>query len=347
MTRIVLALAALLLFPPLAQAASFDCAKAGTSFEKAICASPELSLRDEVLAQAYATALGGLSKPVADGLKATQHAWLDYAARTCSDDAQPIPGNYTDDQTQCLSGEFSSRITSLEGSRMQGGYRFYPWELYLVERDPDATAETYNKVATKHFSTVKIDSDSDVAKAFNDMTENMRVDDDVKIGDGTNLFEKGTDNLAAGDISTDVENTTRLKDITSNRIALTSEYYWYGHGAAHGNYGITYTHFLINAKRKLVGTDVFSAGNWAKVFGKLVVERIKAKLGENYQGDDDKAVAASAVDPSRWDFSDDGIIVQFQPYEVAAYAVGAATVTIPWSDLGDILVDGAQDLVLY
>jgi uncharacterized protein len=61
MIRFVLALAALLLFVPIAQAASFDCSKAGTSFEKAICDNPELSKQDEVLAQAYATALGGLS----------------------------------------------------------------------------------------------------------------------------------------------------------------------------------------------------------------------------------------------------------------------------------------------
>src|SRR3954447_3414778 len=102
MIRILFALAALMLFVPVAQAASFDCSKAGTSFEKAICVSPDLSKQDEVLAQAYATALGGLSKPAADEVKATQHDWLDYAAKVCSDDAQPIQGDYTEDQTQCL-----------------------------------------------------------------------------------------------------------------------------------------------------------------------------------------------------------------------------------------------------
>src|SRR4051812_42452983 len=121
MIRILVALAALFLLTPVAQAASFDCAKAGTSFEKAICASPELSKLDETLARAYATALGGLSAAAAATVKATQHSWLDYAGKACSDDAQPIKGAYTDDQTQCLVATFRGRMKALESSRMQGG----------------------------------------------------------------------------------------------------------------------------------------------------------------------------------------------------------------------------------
>jgi uncharacterized protein len=133
MMRFVLAFALLFLaMPVVAQGASFDCGKAGTSFEKAICASPEASKADETLAQAYATALGGLSKDAADSVKATQHDWLDYAAKACSDDAQPIAGAYDDDQVQCLVTTIRDRIRDLEASRMLGGYRFYPWERYLV-----------------------------------------------------------------------------------------------------------------------------------------------------------------------------------------------------------------------
>src|SRR3569833_32668 len=90
MIRILLALAALMLFAPFAQAASFDCSKASTSFENAICNTPELSQKDEVLAQAYATAQGGLSADAASAVETDQHSWLDYAARACSAGAQPI-----------------------------------------------------------------------------------------------------------------------------------------------------------------------------------------------------------------------------------------------------------------
>ena len=48
---------ALLLAPLTAQAASFDCAKAGTATEKAICRDPALSKQDEAVAAAYKAAL--------------------------------------------------------------------------------------------------------------------------------------------------------------------------------------------------------------------------------------------------------------------------------------------------
>ena len=346
MIRIVLALGALL-FVPLAQAASFDCAKASTSFEKAICASPELSKLDETLAQAYATALGGLSAGAAASVKADQHDWLDYAARICSDDAQPIAGTYTADQTQCLAGEFGNRIGEFEASKMVGSYRFYPVERRLIERDPDATADTYNKVATKHFMTMKIDREDDIAKAFNELTENVRAADDFTIGEGTTLFVKGTDKLATGDTSNDVDVSTTVASVGSDRITLSTEYYWYGHGAAHGNYAISYTHFLTSEKRELVAADIFAGDNWQKSFGDMVVAKTKAQLGENYQGGSDQDVAASAVEPSRWDFSQDGLTVQFEPYEVAAYAMGAVRVTIPWTDLNDMLAENAQQIAIY
>jgi uncharacterized protein len=132
MTRIALTIIALLLLLPAAQAASFDCAKAGTSFEKAICADEGLSSQDEILAQAYATALGGLSTNAANEVKAGQKGWLSYAQRACSDEAEPITGAYDEEQTQCLATTFRNRIRALEASRMQGGYRFYPIDRYHV-----------------------------------------------------------------------------------------------------------------------------------------------------------------------------------------------------------------------
>src|SRR3569623_1373716 len=229
MIRFALALLALLVFVPVAQAASFDCAKAGTSFEKAICDSPDLSKQDEVLAQAYATALGGLTADAAAAVKASQHNWLGYAARICSDDAQPIKDEYTADQSTCLGGEFTTRIRELEASKMQGGYRFYPVEKFLFEKSGE---------------------------------------------------------LAAGDTSADIDVTTTVKEVTSSRITLTTDAYWYGHGAAHGNYMTRLAHFLIVEKRPLETSDVFKAKAWEKTFGKLVIDKAKADLGDEWQGDD-------------------------------------------------------------
>ncbi|MBV9516701.1 MAG: DUF1311 domain-containing protein, partial [Hyphomicrobiales bacterium] len=52
---------ALFLQDAAARAASFDCKKAGTVFEKTVCATPKLSQADDALAQAFAEALVPLS----------------------------------------------------------------------------------------------------------------------------------------------------------------------------------------------------------------------------------------------------------------------------------------------
>jgi uncharacterized protein len=345
MIRFVLALAALLLFVPIAQAASFDCAKAGTSFEKAICASPDLSKQDEVLAQAYATALGGLSADAAAAVKASQHSWLDYAARACGDDGQPISGEYTADQSTCLNGEFTNRIRQLEASKMQGGYRFYPVEKFLIEKDPDATDDAYQKIATKHFLTVKIDRDDDLATAFNAMTETIRLANDEQMGEDSHLFANGTQELAKGDTSADIDVTTTVDKASSAMITLSTSTYWFGHGAAHGNYGVSYDHFLVTEKRPLVAKDVFAGKGWEAKFAKLVIEKAKADLGDEWQGDDSNGdLTKSISDPSRWEFVDAGLTVVFNPYDVASYARGVVEVTIPWDQLTGLVTDNAQNL---
>jgi len=348
MIRIVLALAALLFLAPVAQAASFDCARAATSMEKAICSSPDLSKEDETLAIAYATAIGGLSAAALDQVKAAQHGWLDYAARVCSDDARPIAGTYTADQSQCLVGTYKDRIASLETSRMLGGYRFYPFERYLVEQDTDADSNSFNKVATKHFETVKIDGTDDLATAFNAMTEQMRADYDASSSDGdTAFFVKGTDTLTTGDTTDDIDITTTVKSVTDYRITLETTQSWYGHGAAHPNYGISYAHFLVQEKRPLKASDIFKGDDWQKTLTTLVTDKVKAQLGDAYFADSESDIPNFVADTSRWDFSQEGLIVQFQPYEVASYADGAVTVTIPWDQLTDLLADNGQAIATY
>lgn len=340
MIRLVTALIALFLLVPAAQAASFDCAKASTSFEKAICTHPDVSAADELLAKAYATAIGGLSTAALDSVKADQHQWLDYAARSCGDDAQPIAGEYTDDQASCLRSVIQSRVKDLEASRMQGGYRFYPVQRYLVEKDEEAQPEDYTKIASKQFSTVKIDDTGDLAKAFNAMTEAMRLET-------ADLFRKGSDQIDTGDTTTDVAITTTVSSVNDYRISLITDDYSFGHGAAHGNYGVTYAHFLVKEQRPLYASDIFSGKGWQKTLGKLVAENLKSQLEDGMWDDAESNVIELAADPSRWDFSREGLIVQFQPYEVTAYAAGAPTAVIPWDKLTDILSSDGEAIASY
>jgi len=340
MLKIILAVVALFFIASPAAAASFDCSKAQSPFEKAICSSPEVSAQDDILARAYQTALGGLSTDAANEIKSAQRAWLSYAEHSCSDDAQPIPGDYTDDQKGCLAATYRDRIRDLEASRMQGGYRFYPIDRYLVEKDTQALPEDFTKVADRQFQIVKIDGSDEVAAAFN-----AAID---KIIAGTpDIFEPGTTTLEGSDGTADDDTATKVSAVTSQRISLQTNEYWYGHGAAHGNYFITNRHFLLGEKRLLEASDIFEGDEWQSRLGQLALDGIKAKLGEDFYANSDDDVKAIAADPLRWDFSEEGLIIQFNIYEVTAYAMGAPTLTIPWGDLSAITTDHAEDIAYY
>jgi len=340
MIKAALALIALFLIASPAAGASFDCAKAQSPFEKAICSNPEVSKQDEILAKAYQTALGGLSTDAANEIKSAQRAWLDYAKHSCSDDAQPIAGAYTDEQKQCLAAVYRDRIGDLEASRMQGGYRFYPIDRYLVERDTEALPEDFSKVADRQFQIVKIDGADDTAMAFNGAVESI-------IAETRDLFEPGTTTIAASDGTSDNDTATKVSAVTNQRISLQTNEYWYGHGAAHGNYFITNRHFLLGEKRLLDAADVFEGEGWQDKLGQLALDGIKAKLGEDYFANSDDDVKAIAADPLRWDFAEEGLVIQFNIYEVTAYAMGAPTLTIPWGDLSAITTERAEEIAYY
>ena len=100
MKQRLIGLGVLALMPLTGQAASFDCKKASTAGEKAICADATLSKLDEELAQAYKQALKKGSK---ESVQAAQKAWL-KEQRSCGADRS------------CLENAYNTRIAQLQGT---------------------------------------------------------------------------------------------------------------------------------------------------------------------------------------------------------------------------------------
>ena len=94
-------LTAVAVMPLAGQAASFDCSRASTADEKAICADPELSKLDEQLAEAYKQAL---QKGPGTKVQADQSSWL-KERRACGADSS------------CLTSLYNKRIAQLQGVR--------------------------------------------------------------------------------------------------------------------------------------------------------------------------------------------------------------------------------------
>ena len=86
-------------FTSTAFAASFDCSKAGTSIEEAICSHPELSALDEQLASAFRAAVSLAADK--SQLQQEQHTWITQVRNKCED-------------ADCLALTYQNRIDVLE-----------------------------------------------------------------------------------------------------------------------------------------------------------------------------------------------------------------------------------------
>jgi uncharacterized protein len=333
------------LFVGSAAAASFDCNQATTAFERAICDNPELSADDDVLAVAYATAIGGLSSQAGVAMRAGQREWLAYVERACTPDGQPLTVPYDEDGVTCLLNEFSQRIERLEHSRMIGGKRFYLVEKFMTE--PPGGEEEWNKVTTRAFSTVQIDGDDALARGFNgyvDAQSEPLLSGFMPRAEGAEPAEGDTEDL---DFQSDVLNTVSVDRVASAMISLEAMQYWYGHGAAHGNYAISYWHFRTDEMRAVTAADIFAGEDWPEPLAGLVTTALRSFYGDALWDDVDQAVLDVVDDITRWRFTEQGIEFRFQPYEVTAYAAGSPTALVNWVQLRDLLTEGGESLASY
>lgn len=315
-----------------AQAASFDCAKASSQFEKAICDNDSLSEKDSTLAVAYATALGGLSEDALAIMRDGQRQWLNMTQRACTEDAEPAKVAYDETGIQCLSNLYDSRIATLENSRMVEGLRFYTADLFAFAPDPDGG--DYNKVATKKISTLRLDAQSELAAGFNAFVAEQTDYLASRIAAGP----KGED----FDVTSDEAVAIGVHNVNMYVISAELTESWYGHGAAHGNYAVSYMHYLRTENRPLKTSDVFAAQGWEDKLTQMVWEQLERDLGEYLQADSADDIKTQVTSIARWDFSPNGIGINFQPYEVASYADGARTVTISWQSIEDLVTGDAS-----
>lgn len=321
-----------------AAAASFDCAKAATPFEHAICDNPELSAADDRLAKTYQTAIGGLSETALAAMRSDQRAWLDFARRACAPEAKPMTsGRYDEDGGRCLVGLFNGRSAALEDSRMINGMRFYVRARFAAMPDPEAEPDSYWAVAQHETSYVQLDSTEPFAAALNAYVEAEALKLSNVLG-----AQGGPEDILE-DGSSDSRNAISVAEANGSRVDFNVSTYWYGHGAAHGNWSKTYLHYLVGEERALVARDIFTGKRWQSGLLDLAVEALEAEHGDALMLDDTKYIAESVIDPERWDLSDPyALILQFQPYEVSAYAYGAPTARISLEKLAPYVSEESE-----
>lgn len=115
-------------------AASFDCTKAGSDIEHAICDTPALSELDSTLDNHYARAMADLPVDQASALRVEQRAWL-KKRNACTTNASELK--------TCLETTMKARATALEEVRHRAASDFDA----AVSLIPDSPRQRCRQVA--------------------------------------------------------------------------------------------------------------------------------------------------------------------------------------------------------
>jgi uncharacterized protein len=183
-----------LVLTPSAQGASFDCAKASSFVEKAICADKQLSGMDDQLARLYKAARAASFS--AATLEAEQKFWLSSRDQ-CTDAA-------------CLKKAYADRIAALSGSSVAsasgnftGTYKMQNGEA-LVQQTGERikfsinaayrqnTGEVSGEVPLTGDSARYVDQDADCSLSFKFALGKLDVKQDGACGMGLNVSGSGT-----------------------------------------------------------------------------------------------------------------------------------------------------------
>lgn len=114
------------------------------------------------------------------------------------------------------------------------------------------------------------------------------------------------------------------------------EIYVYSDGAAHPNgYSRTLNYDLSNGREITLDELFLSGSNYLQVLSDFCKTQLSTR-------DIDFEMFSAGADPlaenyQRWNISDEGLVITFDPYQVAAYAAGPQLVTIPFSELQSII----------
>ena len=300
----ILGLAALALANP---ALAFDCAKAATKVEKAICADPAVKAKDDAMTALYNDIKSLSSDAEKKMLARSQKNWIDGRESDCGTTGDAEIGF-------CIRTHIENRLAALTvkaeggsgpGSRMipvfavqAGGKGLYEIDFELVRfADPKTAGEKrFNAAMAKIFASAPLGKQKDHAN-------------DETLG------------------------STSIVSLSYASPQLISALDTYGgdSGGAHPNGGTGNLNIDMATGKELQIGQVFSEAAAAKL-GKLCRDQIVAQKREKQDGgqydpakDDflkDDVIAEHIATFSRWSFRADEVTVSFDAYAIGPYTEG-------------------------
>jgi uncharacterized protein len=315
---LIVSLAAVCLVPPVATAASFDCGKARTDFEKTICADPQLSAQDSAMAERYEDALPLLSDPGKAILRAGQEQWLKVARSLC------LNNKRAEGPASCLRRQYADRLDDLRSAAVSVGP--------FVFSRTDHYASTGKQMSTgipleQHIGLPRIDHPlSPEADQWNAAIVRAAV--------------AARGNWCFGEPDTSAEQIVRfrIRFATPNFINVEMRHFEQCGDAASSEDMSNISYWLTPTLHPLEAADVFRPDTqWAS----FLADRASRVLNPDGDTNLNDSIGKDVRDPAAWSFTKPGLVVSFNPGDAGAMASGILDATIPWADLSRFLTPTA------
>lgn len=320
MKIILPALAMLTLATP---ALAFDCAKATTAVEKAICADPQLKQLDARLSEAYA-AVKASSMPAEQRMLArSQKRWI-AEREFCSGDDSGM--------NACIAQKTKDRLSLLLGAPESG---------------PGAAAKMVPVFRVQDGSTKQWDIDMSLMRFADPRTAgetlfNRLVDD---ILSQAKLGPHGED---SHDMVFAMEDTMSLTYASPKLVSARHDFY-INEGGAHGNYGTNNINIDMTSGKQIRIGDIVDAARATKLAQQCAAEIEAERKKRVPDAEDvpydkktrDATIAETVRNLNSWSIGADTIRVSFDPYAVGAYAEGAYRCSFKTADVKALARPGA------
>jgi uncharacterized protein len=326
--------------------ASFDCARAATPREKAICTSPRLSHLDDQLAAAYRRLVATVPSNLRAMVRKNERGWLRSAGDGC-------PANVGQEALgDCLEAAWDKRVRLLQtaiSSLSQPGRVPFLWNsVHFTQADTGDLAHDDAERAAPQYSTLDaewpqaLSTDSDW-QAWNRAIElearELASHGQAKPGDpwAKPDWMEGMDN----DVSVTLETVTPLF------VGASLQNLSYPHGANYPGYAKLQFNWSLPQRRELRAEDVFRPdSDWRKFLYNHAMESLKAQIDPKFPesqwapGYGENRVSEMVGDPHNWILDTTDLTLYFPQDSISCHACGEFKVELSWKELRPMLRAG-------
>lgn len=301
---------------------AFDCGRAKTAVETAICASPELMSLNDELDAAYAAVKASLPPAERKMLLLSQRRWI-ARRESCSGADEGI--------TPCVLRQTQDRLSLLSGRPESGpGTAVKLVAQFIVQ---DGTAKSYDlNIAVLSFAAP--------ATAGEKLLNAIAAKELRRAKQGAHEEDTGGAIYAEEDIWSLVYASPAF-------ISIRRDFYL-NTGGAHGNSGSSNINLDMSTGRELALGDVLTEPSAAiltlECRRQILTEkknRLQAAGDDEPVTVDDGAVAEGVRNLASWSIGAREIVVGFDPYAVGSYAEGAYRCSFPTAGVKRLALPGA------